>query len=202
MVIGLTGGIGSGKSTVVKMFSQFKNTVIYIADDEAKKLMNNSLEIKTKLVSIFGEEVYLNNELNRQYLANIVFNNKEKLKNLNTIAHPIVNKHLNKFILKNAHKDYILYENAILFENGSNTFCDKVITVTAPEKIRIQRVIKRDHSTIEAVKSRIQNQWNQTKKTLQSHYIIENVEIAKTEVQILNIHNILTKNIKNITDTQ
>ncbi|WP_275314793.1 dephospho-CoA kinase [Tenacibaculum bernardetii] len=193
MVIGITGGIGSGKSTVVKMFSKFKNIAIYIADDEAKKLMNSSIEIKTQLIAEFGKDVYLNNNLNRPYLANIVFKDKQKLSVLNTIVHPIVNQHLQDFILKNNHKDYILYENAILFENGSNTFCDKIITVTAPEKIRIQRVLERDNTTIDAVKSRIKNQWNQSKKTLQSHYVIENLTFIKTEEQTLNIHNNLTK---------
>ncbi|QXP74336.1 dephospho-CoA kinase [Tenacibaculum sp. AHE15PA] len=193
MVIGITGGIGSGKSTVVKMFSKFKNIAIYIADDEAKKLMNSSIEIKTQLIAEFGKDVYLNNNLNRPYLANIVFKDKQKLSVLNTIVHPIVNQHLQDFILKNNHKDYILYENAILFENGSNTFCDKIITVTAPEKIRIQRVLERDNTTIEAVKNRIKNQWSQSKKTLQSHYVIENLTFIKTEEQTLNIHNNLTK---------
>ncbi|WP_333780653.1 dephospho-CoA kinase [Tenacibaculum retecalamus] len=196
MVIGLTGGIGSGKSTVIKMFSKFDNIAIYIADDEAKKLMNSSDEIKTQLIAKFGKETYRNNQLNRPYLASIVFNDPEKLKTLNAIVHPVVNDHLQQFILQNVNKEYILYENAILFENGSNAFCDKIITVTAPENIRIQRVLKRDNSTIATVKSRIKNQWNQTKKTLQSHYIIENNTLTKTELQILNIHNILTKTTK------
>lgn len=196
MVVGITGGIGSGKSTVVKMFSKFKGIAIYIADDEAKKIMNSSREIKTLLISEFGKEVYLNNKLNRPYLANIVFKDKSKLSVLNTIVHPVVNNHLQDFILKNSHKDYILYENAILFENGSNAFCDKIITITAPEKIRIQRVLERDNTTIEAIKSRIQNQWGQSKKTLQSHYIIENLSLAKTKDQTSKIHNILTKRIK------
>lgn len=196
MVIGITGGIGSGKSTIVKMFSQFKNIAIYIADNEAKKLMNASEEIKTQLISIFGEEVYKNNQLNKPYLANIVFNNKQKLTILNSIVHPVVNDHFQDFISENSKKDYILYENAILFENGSNTFCDKIITVTAPENIRVQRILKRDNTTIEAVKNRIKNQWEQEKKTLQSHYIIENLTLTKSQQETLRIHNILTKNIK------
>lgn len=196
MVIGITGGIGSGKSTIVKMFSQFKNIAIYTADNEAKKLMNASEEIKIQLISIFGEEVYKNNQLNRPYLANIVFNNKQKLTILNSIVHPVVNDHFQDFISENSKKDYILYENAILFENGSNTFCDKIITVTAPENIRVQRILKRDNTTIEAVKNRIKNQWDQEKKTLQSHYIIENLTLTKSQQETLRIHNILTKNNK------
>ncbi|MGG6232209.1 dephospho-CoA kinase [Tenacibaculum sp. SDUM215027] len=195
MVIGLTGGIGSGKSTIVKMFSEFENIAIYIADDEAKKLMNTSAEIKNQLITEFGEQVYINNKLNKPYLASIVFNNKERLSTLNAIVHPVVNKHLQHFIKENSNKDYILYENAILFENGSDSFCDKIITVTAPIDIRINRVIKRDNSTIEEVKSRIKNQWNETKKNLQSNYLIENITLTKSKEQVLKIHNYLTEKI-------
>ncbi|MEE3999550.1 dephospho-CoA kinase [Tenacibaculum sp. FZY0031] len=195
MVIGLTGGIGSGKSTVVNMFSEFKNIAIYIADDEAKKLMNTSTQIKTQLIAEFGEQVYLNNELNRPYLASIVFNNKERLATLNAIVHPIVKEHLQDFIKENSSKDYILYENAILFENGSNSFCDKIITVTAPKDVKINRVIKRDNATIKDVKNRMKNQWNEAKKTLQSNYLIENLTLTKTREQVLKIHNSLTKKL-------
>ncbi|WP_425659319.1 dephospho-CoA kinase [Tenacibaculum ascidiaceicola] len=193
MVVGLTGGIGSGKSTIVKMFSEFENIAIYIADDEAKKLMVTSPKIKTQLITEFGEQVYINNKLNRAYLASIVFNNKEKLAILNAIVHPVVNEHLQNFIKENSNKNYILYENAILFENGSDSFCDKIITVTAPENIRIDRVIKRDNSTIENVKNRIKNQWNETKKTLQSNYLIKNLTLTNSKEQVLKIHNSLTK---------
>lgn len=195
MVVGLTGGIGSGKSTIVKMFSEFENIAIYIADDEAKKLMNTSAKIKSQLITEFGEQVYVNNELNRSYLASIVFNNKERLSTLNAIVHPVVNEHLLHFIKENNNKDYVLYENAILFENGSDSFCNKIITVTAPIDVRINRVIKRDNSTIEEVKNRIKNQWNEAKKSLQSNYLIENITLTKSKEQVLKIHNYLTENI-------
>mgnify|MGYP000430426537 CR=1 FL=1 len=196
MVVGLTGGIGSGKSTILKMFSEFENIAVYIADEEAKKLMNSSNKIKSQLINEFGKETYVNNQLNREYLANIVFKDKEKLTLLNTIVHPVVNEHLQSFINQNSEKEYILYENAILFENGSNAICNKIITVTAPENIRIERVLKRDNSNIEAVKNRIKNQWSQTKKTLQSHYVIENLTLTKSKAQVLTIHNNLTKKHK------
>jgi dephospho-CoA kinase len=196
MIIGITGGIGSGKSTVVKIFSEFKDTAVYIADDEAKKLMHSSPDIKNKLISEFGKEVYIKDQLNRPYLASIVFKNKIKLNILNAIVHPIVNNHFQEFILKNANKQYIIYENAILFENGSNIFCDKIITVTAPENIRIKRVLERDNTTVPTVKNRIKNQWSEIKKTLQSNYKIDNLTLTNTKKEILRIHNILTKNIK------
>ncbi|WP_435263641.1 dephospho-CoA kinase [Tenacibaculum sp. nBUS_03] len=191
MVIGLTGGIGSGKSTVAKLFSKFNNIIIYNADLEAKKLMNTSTEIKNKLIKEFSEEVYQNNQLNRPFLANIVFNNNKKLNELNSIVHPVVYKHLNDFIQKNTNKD-IVYENAILFENKSNLFCDKIITVTAPTKTRIQRVIKRDNSTYKDVEKRINNQWKDSKKIMQSNYVINNLCISDTEKEISRIHNFLT----------
>ncbi|CAL2087227.1 dephospho-CoA kinase [Tenacibaculum sp. 190524A02b] len=194
MVIGLTGGIGSGKSTVAKMFLNFENIAYYNADEEAKNLMNNSLKIKENLIKEFGNESYLNNSLNRPYIANIVFNDKKKLAILNNIVHPVVYEHLNNFIFKNKDKNYILYENAILFENGSNSFCDKIITVSAPITLRIERVIKRDHSNYNDVKKRVNNQWKDEKKIMQSNYIINNIDINLTKNNVKQIHHFLTKN--------
>ncbi|CAL2107404.1 Dephospho-CoA kinase [Tenacibaculum sp. 190524A02b] len=194
MVIGLTGGIGSGKSTVAKMFLNFENIAYYNADEEAKNLMNNSLKIKENLIKEFGNESYLNNSLNRPYIANIVFNDKKKLAILNNIVHPVVYEHLNNFIFKNKDKNYILYENAILFENGSNSFCDKIITVSAPIALRIERVIKRDHSNYNDVKKRMNNQWRDEKKIMQSNYIINNIDINLTKNNVKQIHHFLTKN--------
>jgi dephospho-CoA kinase len=193
MLVGLTGGIGSGKTTVAKMLAEFDNVIVYFADDEAKKLMNTSGEIKENLVKEFSEEVYKDGTLNRPYLANIVFNDKAKLSILNSIVHPVVQKHLQDFIYTHREKDYVLYENAILFENGSSKFCDKIITVTAPEKLRIERVMKRDNTSYEEVKSRMNNQWIEEKKTIQSHYIIHNLNITSVKEQLKNIHNKLTK---------
>lgn len=188
MVVGITGGIGSGKSTTVKLFSKFKNIAVYIADDEAKKLMNTSEVIKKKLIEEFSEEVYQNNELNRSFLANIVFNNKEKLAKLNAIVHPEVYKHLQSFVKEQQDKAYILYENAILFENGSDYLCDKIITVTAPEKVRIERVIKRDNVSLNEVKKRVRNQWAEDKKVLQSNYVINNIDLSLTALKVDEIH--------------
>ncbi|HAO14755.1 MAG TPA: dephospho-CoA kinase [Tenacibaculum sp.] len=192
MIIGLTGGIGSGKTTVAKIFSKFRNTTVYYADIEAKKLMTTSNTIKERMTNEFGENTYLNNQLNTAYIANIVFNDKQKLKILNEIVHPEVYKHLQQFLDQNQNKDYILYENAILFENKSDRFCDKIITVTAPIDIRINRVIQRDKVPSNSVKMRIQNQWDDDLKIMQSNYIIENKKIKSTEKQVIMIHNILT----------
>ncbi len=192
MLVGITGGIGSGKTTVAKLFAKFENVVIYFADQEAKQLMNTSSIIKEKIIANFSSEAYVNDELNRKFLSNIVFNNKEKLHLLNSIVHPEVFKHLQDFREENADKDYILYENAILFENGSDKLCDKIITVTAPVDVRIQRVVDRDKVTKEEVMSRINNQWIDMKKILQSNYVIHNMLLSDTENQVSKIHNKLT----------
>lgn len=188
MIIGITGGIGSGKSTVVQFFSELGNIAIYEADKEAKKLMNTSQDIKKKIIAEFSDKSYINNKLNREFIASIVFKNKEKLAVLNAIVHPVVHKHFQSFVKQYKKSAYILYENAILFENGSDEFCDKIITVTAPEHIRIERVAKRDNTTTEAIKNRIKNQWIEDKKTLQSHYIIQNDDLNSTRLKVVAIH--------------
>jgi dephospho-CoA kinase len=193
MIIGLTGGIGSGKTTVAKFFSEFDNVVVYIADLEAKKLMNSSVIIKEKLINEFGEASFVNQKLNRKYISEIVFNDKEKLSVLNAIVHPEVKKHFQDFVELNVHKAYIIYENAILFESKRNLFCDFIITVYVDEKTKIERVILRDSSTKEDVKRRIQNQWTDFKKIVQSNYIIYNENLDETKNQVNKIHNILTE---------
>ncbi len=194
MIVGITGGIGSGKSTVVSFFKEFDEIAVYLADVEAKKLMNSSDNIKSKLKREFGKKVYKNNQLNRGYLSAIVFKSKEKLAILNTIVHPEVAKHFQKFISKNRGKAYILYENAILFENKNDVFCDVIITVTAPLKVRIDRVVKRDKTTRESVLQRIQNQWKDDKKKLQSNYSIENINLDEVKLIVKKIHQKLISN--------
>lgn len=193
MIIGVTGGIGSGKTTVVKLFEKFNNIAVYIADVEAKKLINSSLKIQQKITKEFGENAYANNTLNNKYIANIVFNNKKKLTVLNSIIHPEVKKHFLNFSLHKKSSAYIIYESALLFETKSNLFCDKIICVTAPLQLRIERIIKRDEITREEVLSRISNQLNQEKKKIQSHYCINNINIETTKNTVNKIHNILTK---------
>ncbi len=192
-IIGLTGGIGSGKTTVANFFSQYKNVVIYIADVEAKRLMNSSEIIKQKLIQNFGKKSFISGRLNREHIASIVFKNKEELSKLNAIVHPEVKKHFQSFIKINNQKEYIVYENAILFESGSNLFCDLVITVFADQNTKIKRVITRDKSTKKEILDRMNNQSNDTKKMLQSNYIISNNNLEKTKLQVHRIHNILTQ---------
>ena len=120
MVVGVTGGIGSGKSFVVQCFPNFDNVCYYHADVEAKELMNTSDEIKRKVIAEFGSESYKSNELNRPYISSIVFNNPKKLQKLNSIVHPAVRNHFQDFIKKQSKESIVIYENAILFEAQSD----------------------------------------------------------------------------------
>ena len=191
-IVGLTGGIGSGKTTVANFFSSYTNVAIYIADVEAKQLMSTSLVIQEKIIQNFGEQSYTNGRLNRKYIADIVFNDKEKLTQLNVIVHPEVRTHFQNFIKNNSQKEYIIYENAILFESKSNLFCDIIITVFAAINTKIKRVISRDKSSEKEVLNRMKNQWKDNKKMLQSNYVICNENLDETRKSVHKIHNILT----------
>ena len=195
MVVGLTGGIGSGKTTVSNYFAKFENVLIYNADLEAKKLMNTSPLIKTQLIKEFGVEAFLDNQLNRPFIAKIVFKDKEKLKSLNAIVHPAVKKHFQEFVNHRKKHQYIIYENAILFESGSDVKCDIIISVFSPLDLRIERTVLRDKSSEKEVNNRIKNQWLEDKKLLQSNYVIFNIKKEDTQNQTVRIHNILTKKL-------
>jgi len=186
-IIGLTGGIGSGKSTVARVFATL-NIPIYTSDIEAKKLMNSSSEIKEKLISEFGNEVYLKNFLNRKFLANIIFNDKQKLNFINSVVHPVVINHFNKWVSLQT-STYVIKENAILFESGMHKNVDFIITVVAPENVRIKRVMKRDKTTYKDVKSRILNQMSEEEKIEKSNFVIINDDKHLILPQILNINN-------------
>jgi len=190
-IIGLTGGIGSGKSTIAKMFEAL-NVPVYYADIEAKELMNSSHVIKTKLISIFGKEAFVNNKLNKPFIADIVFNDKKKLKLLNGIVHPEVEKHFNNWI-KNQKCTYVIQENAILFESKNQNNFDEIITVTSPKSVKVNRVILRDNISKEKVIERMQNQLSDKYKMERSKYVIHNLDLAKSEKEVLLIHLALLK---------
>lgn len=193
MVVGVTGGIGSGKSLVAEELCSYENTTFYHADEEARVLMNESVEIKNQLIDAFGEDSYLDNQLNRTYISSLVFSDSSKLKQLNSIVHPSVKKHFRDFVSNQSENTLIIYENAILFEIGSDIICDYVITVNATLNDRIERVIKRDNCSKEAVMERIGNQWPDNKRNMLSNYIIFNLDKNETLLKIKKIHKILTK---------
>ena len=194
MIIGITGGIGSGKSLVAKAICSQPNTVYYHADEEAKKLINNSISIKNKIIEAFGDQSYQDQKFNRKYISKLVFKDSSSLNKLNSIVHPEVKIHFANFINSQENNTFIIYENAILFETGSDSVCHIIISVNAPEKLRIERVINRDKVTENQVKAIIQNQWSDTKRKLLSNYFIENVDKEETMLKINSIFNILTQN--------
>ncbi|MES2837269.1 MAG: dephospho-CoA kinase [Bacteroidota bacterium] len=170
--IGLTGGIGSGKSTVAKVFLQL-GIPVFFADDESKLLLFQDNVIK-KIVSVFGESVLNENKIDKAKLAEIVFVDKEKLKLLNNILHPLVAERYANWIIENKTKSFTIKEAAILFESGSYLDCDKVICVSADENIRIERVVSRDKVSKESVLARINNQWTEEQRIAKSDYVIYN----------------------------
>ncbi|TDP00400.1 dephospho-CoA kinase [Flavobacterium sp. 245] len=181
-VIGLTGGIGSGKTTIANYFKEM-GVPVYIADDAARAVMQTGPVI-LKIKETFGESLFENNILNRAKLAEIVFNNADELAKLNAIVHPAVKEDFESWILQHKNKEYVIYEAAILFESGRYKDCDYIILVTAPEEVRIERVLKRDNTTRAQVLSRMQMQWKDEDRILKSNFIINNVnlKIAKEEV--------------------
>ncbi len=187
LVVGLTGGIGSGKTKVLHEFIK-KNVPVYIADIEAKKLMQNSTELQKNIISTFGESSYLKDKLNTAYLADIVFKNPIALAKLNAIVHPVVFKDFQEFKNSLKHEKLVIFENAILYESESDRFCDYVICVTAPLRERINRVMHRDQITSEQVQERIHNQWPEEKKVALADFVIENIDWDKTKKSIDNVY--------------
>ena len=185
-IIGLTGGIGSGKSTVANMFKEL-GVPVYNSDERAKYLMNTSLEIKSQLIKLLGEEAYKGDKLNRSFIAEKVFSNTNLLAKLNDIVHPIVR---NDFIdwTKKQDYSYVIQETALLFENKAQDLYDSIILVTAPIETRIIRVVDRDKSSREQVIARMNNQLDDEAKLNLSNYVIENIDLERTSSNVLQVH--------------
>ena len=177
-VIGLTGGIGSGKSTVARMFEDLKIPVYY-ADDVAKKLMNESKRLRANIIRLFGKKAYGPSGLNRAYLAERVFNDKESLEALNALVHPEVEKHFQNWVMKQK-STYVIQENPLLFEKNRQEEYDAVITVTAPVELRIKRVMQRDGVSRKQVEARMNNQMDEEYKVRLATYVIENKDDLKS----------------------
>jgi dephospho-CoA kinase len=184
-IIGLTGGIGSGKTTVAQLFLSL-GIPVYITDLEARNLMRSD-DVLDQIKKVFGTAVFEKDVLIREKLSEIVFNDANKLAQLNGIVHPAVKMHFKQWLLEHQKDPFIIYESAILFESGSYKECDFVINVVAPLEIRIQRVIERDKTTREKVLERIKNQWNDEQKSSKSDFIIENVSIEDVKLEIVKI---------------
>ena len=187
--IGLTGGIGSGKSTVAKVFETL-GIPVYYADDAAKRLMNTSQELKATLISHFGEATYVSGELDRKHLASIVFNNKEKLDLLNSLIHPVTIQDADEWMNRQS-APYSIKEAALLFESGATEKLDYVIGVYAPQHLRIQRVMQRDGLSTDEVLKRISRQIDEEMKMKLCNFVIRNSDRELVLPQILAIHQTL-----------
>lgn len=187
MIVGLTGGIGSGKTTVAGFFKKL-GVPVYIADNEAKHLMVISPEIRSEIIQLLGENAYIKDKPNRAYIASKVFKDKYLLARLNAIIHPRVAKHFQRWY-EQQDSPYVIKEAAILFENDGYKKCDFMLLVIAPMHIRIERLKDRDQSSEQEIKDRMKAQWDDAKKTSLSDFCIENVFIEQTEEKVSRIHN-------------
>ena len=190
--VGITGGIGSGKTTVCEIF-ELLGVPVYYADTEAKVILDSNEAVKTSIISAFGKSI-LNNEgkIDKKKLASFVFNSKANLEKLNAIVHPIVREHFENWLKQHSSQKYILKEAAILFESGSYKLVDKIITVVAPLELKINRTMERDKITREQVEQRINNQLSDNDKIKRSHFLIHNDEQQLLIPQILKIHHQIT----------
>lgn len=185
-IIGLTGGIGSGKSTVAGYFKEL-GIPVFDSDLEAKILMNEDQGLRDSIINLFGEKAYQKDILNREYLAKKVFRDSELLKDLNELVHPAVRKKFQDWVSEQD-APYVIQEAAILFEHGAYKLLDEMILVWAPKELRIKRVMKRDSTSREQVLARMENQWGDTEKTALSDHIIENIHLKETQKQVKGIH--------------
>jgi dephospho-CoA kinase len=186
MEIGVTGGIGSGKTSVCKVFNVL-GIPVFSADYEAKRIMNSDHEIMDHVRSIAGKDVYASGSLDRMELARIIFKNKKLLKAINRIVHPVVFSNY-KIWARSSSAPYVIMEAAILFESKAAHFVDKVITVVAPVEERIERVVRRNKLTREQVIDRINNQMDDEEKIKHSDWVINNSEHEMIIPAILKIH--------------
>jgi dephospho-CoA kinase len=189
--VGLTGGIGSGKTTVCNVFEHL-GIPVYHADIHARILSDADDDIKKALQNLFGEDIYTRSGLNRKKISELIFVDTEMLQKVNAIIHPKVMKHFNEWMNEHTGMNYIIHEAAILFESGMNLLFNKIITVAAPEEIRIGRIIKREGMTEVSVKNIIRNQWPEKKKISMSDYVVMNDQKRLILPQVLQIHNELT----------
>jgi dephospho-CoA kinase len=190
--VGLTGGIGSGKSIVCKVFSILR-VPVYQADAAAKRLYDTDDELRTKLTTLFGAHLYASGVLNRQALAEIIFSDDEHRKTVNRLVHPAVKRDFIEYLAHLSETTpYVIHEAAILFEAHIEHLFDVIINVSAPENLKIKRVLARENTTEENIRRRIAAQWSDEMKIERADYNIVNDDRTPILPQILHIHNELT----------
>ncbi len=186
MKIGITGGIGSGKSTVAKIFETL-GVPVYYADDAAKRLMNENENLRAAIQKEFGKETYTNTKLNRSYLASLVFGNEEKLALLNSLVHPLTIRDSEQW-MQAQRGPYAIKEAALIFESDVWKGLDKVIGVSSPYELRLQRAMQRDNISQDAVLARMGKQMNEEEKMKRCDFIIYNDETQLLIPQVIALH--------------
>lgn len=184
--VGLTGGIGSGKSLVAEMFTLLGVPVLH-ADDTARYLMEEDAQLKSAIGQLFGKEVYENGRLNRPFLASVVFNDRLKLEALNALVHPVTIAFARQWVLSQT-APYILKEAAIFFESGSYRDMDKMIGVYAPVDVRLRRAMTRDKAGEDVIRKRMDRQMNEEEKMKQCDFVLYNDGSQSVIEQVLNLH--------------
>ncbi len=172
--IGLTGGIGSGKSLVAKIL-ETKHIPVFYSDDEAKSIVNTNVKVKSEIIALLGPEAYTETGYNRNYVAQRVFQSPEELAKLNQIIHPAVRQAFDQFVVSSK-VPYVFNEAAILFETGAYKTFDFMVLVCSPEKLRLERLLNRDKTSTEEIKLRMEKQWSDDEKRPLADFVIENNE--------------------------
>jgi dephospho-CoA kinase len=194
MKLGVTGGIGAGKTTVCRIFNVL-GIPVFSADIEARIIMETDQNVIRKINALTGKDLFLNGSLDRKGLAKLIFTNKNLLEQVNNVVHPVV---LNQFLIwtEKQYTPYVILEAAILFESNASKLVDKIITVIAPEEERVERVIQRNDLTREQVMERMQNQMHDEERLIQSDYVIDNSENQMIIPLILKIHDDILNKIQ------
>lgn len=188
MILGVTGGIGSGKSLVCEIFAHL-GVPIYNSDNRAKELMSSSPDLISAISELFGEQAYLDGQLNRMHIASVVFNDKQKLESLNKIVHPAVGADFDTWIKENKTAPIVVKEAAIMVESGAYKSLDKLLVVSAPESVRIQRVMDRDSIARDEVIKRIRQQLKEDELLEYADYVVHNDGEHLLVPQVVNIYN-------------
>ncbi|MFW6327312.1 MAG: dephospho-CoA kinase [Bacteroidota bacterium] len=185
--VGITGGIGSGKTLVCQIFYHL-GIPVFNADREARYLMDHDEQLKYQLQEAFGKEIYTGGRINRKQFASLIFSDKNRLASANEIIHPFVGRYFKSWVAGRKNVPYVVEEAAILFESGAHRMMDAIVTVTAPEELRIQRVMKRDGVKRKGVENRMKHQMTEDEKINGADHVINNDENRLLLPQVIDIH--------------
>jgi dephospho-CoA kinase len=188
LLVGLTGGIGSGKTLVCSIFEKL-NVPVYYADRAARRLMNNDAGLVESIRKMFGDKAYGREGLNRPYLAGLVFGDEERLSGLNNLVHPVVRDDFKQWVGQQGDAAYVIEEAAILFESGASQEMDLTVLVYAPEEVRIKRVVERDGVSREEVLKRMGNQMREEKLIEMADHRLLNDGVSMILPQVIELHN-------------